>query len=226
MRLNLTRHNCNHLGLRGQFNVSKETDDEVLSFLDQTETHIHRHEEDDSTYAFFGSRSQVAGMTYRVQGSLQRSVDADGVRSIELIVTNNLARDTLRRPPSGIRPVSDLIEASERLFGVFEVTCNATFEYNETQGYRSTMRLPFGLIVPENTVGITHIEAAQFSRRVGDIVEYRIAISDDSDSFTHKIGFEKTIRFGNRSLAELLVIAKRISTQFIELNGGENDVNG
>ena len=226
MRLNLTRHNCNHLGLRGQFNVSKEKDDEVLSFLDQTETHIHRHEENDSTFAFFGSRSQVAGTTYRVQGSLRRSVDADGLRSIELIVTNDLARGTLRRPPSGIRPVSDLIEASHRLFGAFEITCNATFEYNEKQGYRSTMRLPFELIVPEDTAGITHIEAAQFSRRVGDVVEYRIAISDDADSFTHQIGFEKNIRFGSSSLAELLVMAKRISNQFIEINGGEIDVNG
>ena len=176
------------------------------------------------SFAFFGSRSRVAGITYRVQGSLHRSVNQEDERSVELIVAYDRVSDRLRRPPSGVKPVSNLIEASDRLFGEVEVTCNATFEYDAAQGYRSAMHLPIALIVPESTEGITHIEAARFSRRVGDDVEYRIAIStDDTGSFMHQVGFERRVHIGRSTLAELLSIAESISTQLIVRTGAEKD---
>ena len=223
MRLNLPRHNCIHLRILGQFTVSKDNDDKIQSFMDQTASRIHHDDEEDTHVAIFGSRSRIKGTTHRVRGSLSRSVGVGDVRSIRLSITNDRAPETLPRPPANMRPVSTLIEASSRLFGPIQVTCNAVFEYDESQGYRSKVRFPFRLIIPGDPAGVTHIEQAQFSRRVNDDVEYRISVSGGSPLITHSVGFETTVELDRKSVSQLFNNARSISSQFVMRTGGEND---
>ena len=185
--------------------------------------HIHHHDEEDTHVAIFGSRSRIKGTTHRARGSLSRSVGVDDVRSIRLSITNDRASDTLPRPPADMRPVSTLIEASSRLFGPIRVACNAIFEYVESQGYRSRVRFPIPLIIQNDAAGITHIEQAQFSRRVDDDVEYRISVSEDSSSITHSLAFEITVPLDRKSIIQLLNNARSISSALIIRTGGEND---
>ena len=191
--------------------------------MDQTASHIHHHDEEDSHVATFGSRFRIKGTTHRIRGSLSRSVSAHDVRSISLSITHDRASDTLPRPPADMRPVSTLIEASSRLFGPITVACDAVFEYVESQGYRSRVRFPIPLIIQDDAAGITHIERAQFSRRVDDDVEYRISVSESSSSITHSVAFETTVPLDRKSIIQLLNNARSISSRLIIRIGGEND---
>ena len=214
MRLNLPRHNCIHFGILAEVTVSKENDAAIKSFMDQAATHTHVHEEH-THVAIFGSRSQIGGTTHRIRGSLQRSVDAEDVRSVRLSITNDRASDTLRRPPTSIKPVSHLIEASSRLFGSIGITCNSIFEYDESTHYRSSVRFPMPLMIRDHPAGITHIEQAQFSRRVNNTCEYRISVSENASSFTHSIDFEPTVLLNRKSIVQLFEKARAISSQLL-----------
>lgn len=219
MRLNLPRHNCIYFGIRGEFTVSKDSDVEIQAFMDETEGHTH--DEDAMRIAFFGSRSRIEGTTHRVKGII-RSNDTEDGHTIRLSITNQRVRDTLPRPPAVIKPVSKLIEAAPHLFGTIEITCNATFEYDRTQNYNSKVRFPIPLVIQGDSVGLTHIEQAQFSRKVNDDVEYSISMSENSGSFKHFVEFKRTVALDWKSLRLLFDKARAISLQFIT---GESNVS-
>ena len=134
-----------------------------------------------------------------------------------LSVTSNRASADLGTPPSAFRPVSLLVNASTELFGAIEVSCQAVFEYDQREGYRSKLVLPVPLMIPEEDGGVTHIESVQFSRRDNDQVDYQIIVmeSDDSESLAHAISFTSTVELSLRSVKGLVDKARLISTRML-----------
>ena len=213
MRLNLPKYECIYFRIRGEVAVSNDRDVEIQAFMDQTEG--HDHEEDSTRIAFFGSRSRMGDTTHQIQGSIFRLRGTEDSQAFRLSIASRRMRDTLSRPPATMKPVSKLIEVAPRLFGPISVTCSTAFEYAHAQDYRSKVRFPIPLVIQGDSVGVTHIEQAQFSRKVDDDVEYKISISQDSESFKHSIEFEATIILERKSIRSLLDQSRAISLHFV-----------
>ena len=217
MRLNLPRHNCVHFGISGELTVSEKDDGAIQSFIARTGTHSHERSEGRGSVALFGSRSRFGDANLRVLGSISRSPGPDEQRSIQLSLTIDRIRDQLRRPPSVFRPVSMLVDAACGLFGTIKLNCDARFEYDRLQRYASKARFPAPLIVQEGSAGITHIDGAQFSRRVSGETEYRISVtvSDDGASFVHSVDFETEVLLDRRAIHRLFERARSISSELL-----------
>lgn len=215
MRLNLSRHNCVHFGISGEFTVSEKDDRAIQSFVAQTGTHSHIRNDGKGSMALFGSRSQFGDVNLRVLGSITRSPGPDEQRSIRLALTIDRIRDRLERPPSVFRPVSKLVDAASGLFGTIRVSCDAVFEYD--QRYVSKARFPSPMILQEGSAGITHIDGAQFSRRVDGETEYRISITvpDDGASFVHSVDFVTTVQLDRKAIHRLFERARSLSSELV-----------
>ena len=227
MRLNLPRYNCIHFGISGEFTVSKDSDTEIQSFVNQTATHTHELTDERRRVALFGSRSRFGDINHRVLGSISRRQGSDEVHSVRLSITIDRAPDELPRPPSSFRPVSNVIDAASRLFGPIKISCDALFEYDQLH-YLSRASFPSAMIVQDGSAGITHIEGAQFSRRVNGEVEHRISVtpSEDGTSFAHSIDFETTVALDRKSMHRLFNRARSISRQLlIPVEDGRNGTN-
>ena len=222
MRLNLPRHNCVRFAISGEFTVDEDSDGEVLALMDSTEGHTHTDDDENTRVAFFGSRFRVAGINHQVRGILYRSVDVNDVRKMRTSITNERASDTLRRPPGTVRPISRLLDVAERMFGEIEVSCTAIFEYDVSNEFSSRVRFPIPLFVQDVGSGISHVEHAEFSRRINDEIEYRVSVSEDSDSLMHAVSFEENIPLDGKSIARLFDRARSISSGLIVQNGGDN----
>ena len=222
MRLNLPRRNCIHFAILGEFTVSKDMDVEIQAFMEQTETRTIDLDGVETLVAFFGSKSRMGGATHSVRGRLERSVGENDLSLFNLWLDNEKAPDNLPRPPASVRPVSRLIEASSRWFGPIEISCFATFEYDETV-YRSRVRFPLPMFVQSEGAGVTHVEQAQFSRRVNDEVEYSISVYEDSGVITHLVEFKDTIQLDSKATSQLLDRAHSISLQLVVRSEREND---
>ena len=222
MRLDLLRYNCVHFGIRGDFTVPKDNV-AINSFMDQTLGQSLQNVEEPIRVATFGSRSRIGGNTYQVLGILHCVTKKDDANAIRLSITVDKALDTLPRPPSGMKPISYLVDASPGLFGSVEITCTCSFKFEEQQKYRSKVNFPMPLIVQDPSVGVTHIEQAEFSRRTNDDVEYRVTVSQDATSFGHLVEFDKTIQLDRESIRRLFDDARSISSLLLIRIGGEND---
>ena len=220
MRLNLASHNCVSFRIRGQVTLPSVNGPEIQTLIDRTASYENKQS---VVFAFFGSRYRFMGATHQAMGRLSKSVEADDSLSIGLWLDSIAAPDDLRRPPRAIRPVSALMETSERLFGTIRITCQAEFEY-DVQRYQSKVRFPIPLIMGDPN-GATHIEEAQFSRRVDGRTEYRITISEDADSVSHLIELEPAVRIGSKSVSRLFSYVQTISSQFVLRLGGEESAN-
>ena len=225
MRLNLPKHNCVHFAVSSEFTVSEESDNEIQSLMDRTEGHAHQDEEGDTRVAFFGSKFRIAGITHRARGTLYRSVDDSDMPNMRMLITNERASEHLRRPPTGVRPVSYLLDAATRWFGEIEVSSNGIFDYEGSQGFQSRVRFPIPLFIQGDSSGITHVEHAEFSRRIDDDVKFRVSVSEDDESITHSISFENSIQLNQKSITQLFNTARSISSQLIVRIGGENDAS-
>ena len=226
MRLNLPRHNCVHFRVSGESTVSKGDDDGIELLMNQTETFSQDEDGKRIQFAFFGSRSRVAGINHLVRGRLIKSIGQDDICLISLSISSDRVLDHLSRPPATMRPVSALLDASASLFGRMEVTCNAVFEYDESEGYRSRARFPIPLVFEDKATEVTHIEQAQFSSRVNDKIGYRISVSEASSSVRHSVVFEDTVQLDRKSVSELLRQAGTISSKLIMCTGGEDNAPG
>ena len=216
MRLNLPRHNCVHFEIVSEFTVPSDADADIQAFMDRTATHFH--DLDDTTrVSIFGSISMVGGAKHQVVGRLRRTVSKDDEISYRLSIVNHKAPDELPRPPVGMRRVSHLIDASSGLLGRIDATCIAVFEYVDS-AYRSNVHFPIPLIVQSDQAGLTHVEEAQFSRRVNDEIDYRISVSQGSSSIKHSVEFDTAIQLNNRNISQLLNRAGRISLQLVTRN--------
>ena len=222
MRLNLPRHNCIHFRIIGEFTASNDVDVDIQAFMDQTQTHTHDIDGEEILVAFFGSRSSIGGAIHRVRGSIERSVGEDDARSFSFLMTIDRALESLPRPPTTVRPVSLMMGALSRVPEPVEVTCNAVFEY-ETSAYQSIIRFPFPLMIQDAFSGVTHVEQAQFSRRLNDEIDYRISVTTGESSITHSVEFGATGQLDNRSLGRLLMRARSISLLLVMPSGEEND---
>ena len=224
MRLNLPRHNCIHFRIIGTLTATNDVDVVLQALMDQTQTHTHEIEDEESRIAFFGSRSRVGGATHQVRGSIERSVGEDGVCSFLITMSSIRASESLQRPPNTMRPVSYMMDALSRLVGSIEITCIALFEYEESS-YDSTVAFPFPLMIQDGLSGVTHIEQAQFSRRLNDEVEYRISVTLGEASITHSVEFETNCGLDNRSISQLLMRAQSISSQLVVRSERVNNAN-
>ena len=200
--------------------MSNVKDREIQALIDQT---FSREDEQSVVVAYFGSRYTIRGATHLARGRLSKSVEADDTLSIGLWLDSILATDDLPRPPRTIRPVSVLMQNFERLFGTIRVTCYAEFEY-DAECYQSKARFPIPLIMGDPN-GATHIEQAQFSRRVDGQTEYRIGISEDANSVSHIVELESILRIDSKSVSRLLSRTQTISSQFVLRLGGEESAD-
>lgn len=222
MRLNLPRHKCIQFRIIGEFTASSDVDVDIQAFMDQTQNHTHDIDGEEILVAFFGSRSSIGGAVHRVRGSIERSVGEDDARSFSFLMTMDRALEGLPRPPTSVRPVSLMMSALSRVPEPVEVTCNAVFEY-ETPAHQSTIRFPVPLMFQDASVGVTHVEQAQFSRRLNDEIDYRISVTIGEYSITHSVEFGATGQLNNRAIGQLLMRARSISLLLVTPSGEEND---
>ena len=221
MRLNLPRYSCVHFVLSSEFVVPEAKGLEVKSFIDESETHTHYFDEEQASTAVFASRARVGGIFHRIEGELSRLVKADGTNSIHLWIVSDRASDRLPRPPADRKPISNLISSSSKLFESIDFRCHAIFSYQEADGYESRVDLPIPLAIQDELSGITHIESPQFSRRVDDIIEYRIRITKETNSLVHFVNFDYAAPLTQKSIARLFARAHRISSKFVTQNKGD-----
>ncbi len=220
MRLNLQRHHCIRFEISSEFTVSTDRDAEIQSAMHQTATHTHDlHDGDEQVrIALFGSRSRVAGITHQILGNLIRR-QPEGDPSYRLLIISHRvpASPKLPPPPAWIRPVSVLVETASQLFGSLRVDCTATFQYDQTVGYKSRVPFPIQLIVQDATEGITHIDGAQFSRRDHNGIQYQIEVIDPADStnLLHLVDFEFILNLSRGSVRELFGKARSISDRLL-----------
>ena len=184
MRLNLPKYQCVKFELFSDFTVPLAKDTQIDLLMDAT----HTHELDDRTQkiALFGSKSKTGGINHIVRGRLAKTARQNDL-AISLSVSSSRSHDNLSPPPRSFRPVSQLIQASATLFGSIDVSCHANFEYDLGQGHKSKISFPIPLLVPDEGTGFTHVESAQFSRRINDKVEYQVVVEqlEDPDLFIH-----------------------------------------
>lgn len=205
--------------------MSKDRDADIRAFLNEIAAHIHDHGEDDgeiTSVAIFGSRSLAGGITHQIVGNLvRRKREADV--SYRLAISNSRASDALSSPPRALKPVSLLIEAASQVFGTIKIDCDFRFEYKHTLGFKSKISFPIPLVLQEETVGITHMESAQFSRRHNDDIQYRVLVanSENNDEFSHWITFEDTLVLNQNSVRKMFARARSISTQLLIKEEGD-----
>ena len=213
MNLNLPRFNCTYFRLNGEYPVSEDRDTGIQSLM--TKTHCHYDDDGVPQVALFGSKFTTGGIVDRGEGALHRIGQGDNI-SCRLRITSERAIGELSRPPRDYRPVSDLIDSASELLGNINVRCHAIFEYARSDGYKSKVQWPIPLILPDGE-GVTHIEGAEFSRRDGDDVEYRILVtnSEERDSLIHAIHFERTLELNRDSIRDLRNRSRSISTRLL-----------
>ena len=212
MRLDLPRHNCVSFELQGELTPLGDSD---ASFQDLMElTYAQRIEND--TLAIFASRYVIRGTIHKVQGVIVRIEDGEE-SNFQVSIAVTRASSSLPRPPRTMRPVSRLLEVASDLFDKVNASCTASFEYKSSEGYRSRVVLPIVLPIEPDRSGVTHIESAQFSRRDGDSVEYRVAVlpSDDFDGFLHVVNFDDSIPLDQASIRGLLTKAGSFSNSLV-----------
>ncbi len=223
MRINLARYNCTHFHIVSSFKVPKEEGAELRGSLQNMSTHTHEGPDGDWA-VFFGSKSQVEGITHQIIGSIHQTTndqeDDDTVRFRFLI---DRASEDLPRPPSGFRSVSKLIEVSPHLFGHLKASVRCIFEYDRSHEKLSRVQFPIPLIVPAAGDGVTHIESAQFSRRTSHGTEYKIAVTPPADdgAYVHSVRFETECQLNWKSIRNLLNRAKSISLNLFDFTQGE-----
>ena len=60
------------------------------------------------------------------------------------------------------------------------------------------------MFVQSEESGVTHVEQAQFSRRVNDEIEYSISVYEDSDAITHVVEYKDTVQLDSKAISKLL----------------------
>ena len=213
MNLSLPRFNCTYFGLNGEYPVSEDRDTGIQSLM--TKTHCDYDDDGVPRVALFASKFTTGGIVDRAEGALHRIGQGDNI-SCRLRITSERVISELPRPPQGFRSVSYLIDSVSELFGNINVRCQAVFEYARSDGYESKVPWPIPLIFPDGE-GVTHIEGAEFSRRDGDDVQYRILVtnSEERDSLIHLINFERTLGLNRDSIRDLRDRSRSISTRLL-----------
>lgn len=219
MRLNLPSYSCSRFELHADFDVPLSAGPAISSVMEQTHNDVSTTGTDTKT-ARFGSRLYIDGIIHRAFGQLSMTPN-EGRLDIGLIMQLNEADSSLPAPPRRMKPVTALIAVAAQLFDPTDVSCESTFEYGTKQGHISKITLPIPLLAPANPDGITHIEAATFSNRTGDGIQYHITItqSDDTGLVIHIVEFESTTDWSRRSIRGLLNRARDISTQLLVPKG-------
>ena len=217
MRINLPRYSCVRFTFASEVVVTLEQDTELQSFIDQASTHTHgpiQVGDEEITSTVFGSRSVMQGIVHLVQAGLTRTKSGNDITA-SFRVSISKAEESISRPPKDIRPVSVLVSNLPRLFGPINSDVDAVFEYTKAAGYSSLIPFPIPLVVP--TKEVTHFEGAQFSRRIGDDVEYYIAVipSEEGDSFTHLVEFKSTVELNHAGIRDLFQRSRHISAQML-----------
>lgn len=217
MRINLPRYNCVRFTFASEVAVSSNQDVAIQSFIEQASTHTHgpiQVGDEEITSTVFGSRSVMQGIVHLVQAGLMRTKKGNDITA-SFRVSISKAEESISRPPKDIRPVSMLVSSLPELFGPINSEVDAVFEYTKTAGYKSLIAFPIPLVVP--TREVTHFEGAQFSKRLGDDIEYYVAVipSEEGDSFTHLVEFKSTVELNHAGIKDLFQQSRRISTQML-----------
>ena len=229
MRLNLPNSECVQFEIRAEFAVSGEVESAIFPIIEQTSHHSHDEEEtgsDYSTVGIFGSRFVIGGVSHRAVGNLMLA-RREGEPRVDVWMMNRAER-RVSRPPRTIKPVSMMMEAIAGQLGTESAECSVIFEYPQSVGWSSRIALPIPLILPADASGVTHIEAAEFSRRDSDGIRYRAAVRLDAerDIIVHTIRFQTDIDWTNRSFRNALNFAKGASTQLLVREAEGDTQNG
>ena len=214
MNLTLSRYSCTHFCLTFECPMSEKIESGLRYFMGIT--HHHLFDDGSPRVAMFGSKFTSNGVVDQATGSLSVTHQEVAPTS-RLWIVYDRADAALPRPPRDYKPVSVLIDELAELYGTIRVDCHASFEYGLSLGYKSGITLPIPLFVPDRQ-GATHIESAEFSRRVGDDVEYRITIrrSEDGEAIVHSTYFDAEVELNRKSIRGLREKARSISTRFLE----------
>ena len=214
MNLTLPRYNCTHFCLTYECPMSEKIELGLRSLTETT--HHHSFDDGSPSAVLFGSRFTTGGIVDQATGALSRTTRENST-ICRLLIMYDRADATLPRPPRDYKPVSVLIDAIAELFGDIQVHCHANFQYDESLGYASGITLPIPLILPDKR-GATHIESAEFSRREGDDIEYRLLVgrSEGGDAVVHSTHFDTDVELSRNSIRGLRDKARSISARFLE----------
>ena len=223
MKLNLPNCQCARFEIRANFPISELDEETLQSLVAQTSHHDHDPTESghsDSTVGIFGSRFVVEGSNLRSVANLGLE-RRDGRPWARVWLLNNMADESLPRPPRWIKPVSLLMRAALESFAPTSAECSGVFEYHSLDGWKSKLVLPVPMIVQDSPHGITHIESAEFSNRDDDGVNYRIEVqhNEERDAIVHTVRYEYPLDWSRRSLRLSLQHGRAISGHMMAREG-------
>lgn len=216
MNLSLARFHCNYLVLSGDVVVPYEVDEKIQQLM-----RVTRHEVADGTPAtatFSSSHSVGAHREWSRVRVVRLGLDDGSQYWFEML--NHVDDDggPVRRSD---KPVQFWVDFGFPLLGKFTVVCQADFEYKESEGYRSRVPFPVPVVLPD-VDGITHTEAAEFSRRSASGVEYSVIVrhGEDEGSLLHYVLFSSEMELGRREVRSLRDRCRSISGRLLVHSGG------
>ena len=218
MNLGLSRVHCNYLSVSGEAVVSVDVDEKIRAVMEATAYTVNS---EGSWSAMFSSSYSAGGRRERSQADVTRRELGDGARywfRILNYVDDEGSGPGVRR---GNRPVRLWVNSGLPLLGKAIVTCQADFLYQENDGFRSRIPFPLPVVLPEPD-GITHTEAAEFSRRSDSGIEYTVIVrqGDEEGSIVHYVLFSVEVELNRQGIRNLRDRCRTISERLLVHEGG------
>ena len=217
MNLSLARFNCSYFSLAGSVVVPGDVDEALRELMSSTS----RYETDDgiSRSAEFLSRYSRLGRREHSYVNVNRVVVDDGVHYLVRML--NEVRDGDGSPrPTGVKPVEFWFDFGFPMLGSFTTQCHADFEYRESDGLRSRIAFPLPITLRDEG-GITHTEAAEFSRRSDSGVEYSVIVrySEEERTVFHSVFFSSELELDRAVVRGLRDRCRSISRRLLVQEG-------
>ena len=221
MNLPLTRYHCTRLLLASESNLPMVSESDLRSLIGQTINNLDEAPTDGEHFGLFLSQYRVEEQVCQAVGRLRFKPSQDGL-SVRLLIGYETSERALLRKGIRIRSIFTFIRHVSELLGSVSLECISRFEYDRKQGFDSRITLPAPLTIPEGADGLTHIEAAEFSRRDANGLQYGIGVSSDEENsiFRHDIHFSSTLQLSRRAIRQVFDQSRSISMRFVDHPGG------
>ena len=217
MNLSLARFNCSYFSLAGSVVVRSDVDEGLRGLMSSTLW----EENDDGlpVFARFISSHSRSGQREASYVYVDRRDSGDGVRYFVRVQNEPVDEDSGPRP-RGVKPVESWLDFGFPMLGSFTVQCHADFQYRESDGIRSRITFPLPITLPDEG-GVTHTEAAEFSRRSDSGVEYSVIVrySEEDKTVFHSVLFSSELELNRGVVRGLRDRCRSISRRLLVQEG-------
>ena len=217
MNLSLSRFNCNYFSLIGSVVVPSDVDVALRELMSSTLW----GDSDDGVPRFAQFLSIHSRLSRREDSYVYvERRDVDGEVRYLVRLANGVVNEDGGSKPKGVKPVEFWFDFGFPMLGSFATTCQADFEYRESEGLRSRIAFPLPMTLPDEG-GVTHTEAAEFSRRSDSGIEYSVIVrySEEERTVLHTVLLSSELELNRRVVRGLRDRCRSISRRLLVKEG-------